>query len=37
LIKARHEIERLRAQLAAATKAAPPATAALLRVKIEND
>jgi hypothetical protein len=37
LIKARHEIERLRAQLAAATKAAPPATAALLRVNIEND
>ena len=37
LIKAQHEIERLRAQLAAATKAAPPATAALLRVKIEND
>ena len=37
LIKAQHEIERLRAQLAAATKAAPPATAALLRAKIEND
>jgi ABC-type phosphate transport system auxiliary subunit len=34
---ARHEIERLRAQLAAATKAAPPAAAALLRMKIEND